>query len=352
MRRRTRTVYASLSLALLPAISCVPDEPTPSPYACGADPVVLGDGDGPRLISDDGNLVVIQHYDSDEPGVAFEFDVVDRRAGTNRRLGVSLDGSDGMNFWTNPTGTALVVQRYPPVPPGEPEYSRYDVATGVTTPIAWNVTGPIQIVEVSSDLETAIVGDYESGEFFHRSLDDGTMTPLPFTVPSDQWYSDFSPSLGRVVLATSGVNRTFTVVDVATNAVVNTVNAVVPSNSGTPVRFIDESTLLIDGARPAGSVADAIPTDDAFVVDVTTGATVRVDPGMPWATTRWSTPDGTRTRFVAPPSGIPGVGTYGTYIRGLDPTPRFVSDRTDVETDAAITVLAASVDRKITLTCF
>lgn len=340
------------AVVLAASVGCVPDEPTPSPFACAADPVVLGNGDAPAHVSADGNLVVIQHWQSDQPGIMFEYDLVDRRAGTNRPFAVSGDFGDGLQFWSDPFGTALVIHRLPPVLGDAPRLSRYDVATGTETALPWNGDGSVDLVAVSSDLKTALMSDYLTNRYFHLSLETGEETPLPLTIDPALSLWDVSPSADRVVVATTGLQRSISVIDVVTNSVVASVVVDAETNGATETRFLDDATLLVDGARPAGTTSGPIATDDAFVFDLATATATRVDAGLPWSTTRWASVDGTRSRFVGPPSGTPGVGPFGTYIRGVDPAPRLMSTYMEVETDAALTLAVVGETGTVTLTCF
>ncbi len=353
MRRPTSRRCAALGFALLATTACVPDPPTePSPFACAAAPLSLGAGDAIPAMSADGNLVVIQHYLDDDPLYSFGYEVVDRSGGTRRSLGVALRNTDGASFWANPDGTALLIQRYAPLPPGVPEWSRYDATTGAITPLPLGPAVSNWIVQVSADLSAAVVANDTSPTTYRRvSLADGTSTPLAFTTPAGTSLATFSPTLDRGVVVTSGATRRITVIDTATNATVNALDVVPPSGAYSPITFLDDWHLLVGRARPAGAALDPIPSDDAFVVDLTSGATVRVDPGVPWAHTRWATTDGSRSLYVAPHGGVLG-NPNDTWIRGGVSSPVFLATGQDVVADASMTLAVSASDRRVTLTCF
>ena len=98
--------------------------------------------------------------------------------------------------------------------------------------------------------------------------------------------------------STRGFVRSVRVVSTATGGVVRDLGQVrAESEWSVSASFVDDSTVLIDDAVPNGSPADGIATDGAFVVDLSSGAVTRVDPGVAGTSTRSATADGSRSVY-------------------------------------------------------
>jgi Tol biopolymer transport system component len=106
---------------------------------------------------------------------------------------------------------------------------------------------------------------------------------------------------------------------------------------------VDRRTLLVDDAEPAGSSADVIADDGAFLVDLVDGTLTRLDPGVAGASTSSASPDGSRSVFAL----VPGSQTW---LR-VDGTNQAVSEGYGALASLDHRVLVTDGDGRVTLRC-
>lgn len=275
-----RSSAAALAmLATLVGPGCVPE---PVPDKCSGRPASLGLVDELIDISDDGDRVLIMQYPA-LPGPR-EYYVVDRREGT-RRLLTTYGAGDGLRLWMDARGERVLQFRYPERDRPTNSWSIVDVATGVVTPLlidggAWNVQ------DVASDLSALMLVRYDTSfrqaDIRTVSLVDGTTTVSGIVLGENEWLRSVSPSLRTAFVRTHGSNPySVRAVDVASGATLFGPFSVAGEGmfSDTFAPFVDETTVLMDNARPASEAPGAVTADDAFLLNIATGATRRLDPG-------------------------------------------------------------------------
>lgn len=211
-------------------------------------------------------------------------------------------------------GTRILQQRHPVLDEGASAWAMLDVATGATTPLALGDEG-WWVVAVAADLSAVIQMQYDPVTYrpvAYRRLDlaGGDTTPLGLAAGDAESVLAFSPSL-RTAVVRGPLGNSFTLwavdsftlwaVDVATGATVLEPRWVTREQPYAAIlpEFLDERTVLLDDVRPAEEGQGPVVTDDAFLLDVLTGATVRVDPGAPVQGVVAATPDGARTISVS-----------------------------------------------------
>ncbi len=107
----------------------------------------------------------------------------------------------------------------------------------------------------------------------------------------------FSPDLSKVVQysSASSRDRDVRVLDMVSGAEVAAFEVRGEDRYSLRLSFVDDSTLLVDGAAPEGAAADGVDDDSAFVFDIATGAVTRLDPGVAGAHTTAASSDGARS---------------------------------------------------------
>jgi len=166
-----------------------------------------------------------------------------------------------------------------------------------------------------------------------RLVDLATGVSTTLAVADDGTLTDRSPDLHlavRLRTVHASTNLVVEVVDLRTAAVVATVGPLRTESTFyiDSVHFLDATHLLVDAAVPATSTPDGIADDGAFVADLATGATTRVDPGLAGATTLAATIDGSRSLHrVAGVGTVLRVGTappvvVAPVVYALTPTDR------------------------------
>jgi len=84
--------------------------------------------------------------------------------------------------------------------------------------------------------------------------------------------------------------------------------------------FVDDDTLLIDGARLPGEGPGSVTGDEALLASVSTGESTRIDPGVRGAAVESSSPDGSRLVYRTPAPGAElRVAVAGVH-RSLGPS--------------------------------
>ena len=300
MRRVSMLAMAAvLSIGAVAAGCTVPPTPGGGPYACDAGSVDLGPADRIVGLSHDGQVVLLQQYDD---SAVPSFDVVDRRAGTRRQFLTTSPEGDGAQLHLDPAGDRVLGHRYPELAPDESAWFLHDFRTGVTQELSPGISADDQVHAVAADLQGAIVQNWTSPDQPFRLVDPATgVGPVLGLTESSAWrLADFSPDLSLALQysSTRGFVRSVRVVSTATGGVVRDLGQVrAESEWSVSASFVDDSTVLIDDAVPNGSPADGIATDGAFVVDLSSGAVTRVDPGVAGTSTRSATADGSRSVY-------------------------------------------------------
>ena len=344
MRRISMVLVMSIC-AVAAACGPPPGDGGSGTLGCGVTPVDLGRGDRIVEVSDDGLTVLVAIYPEDIGGVTY--DVIDRAKGTRRSVLTTSPTGDGARLSMDGAGHRIYGYRYPQLADGETPWFLHDLRLGTTTDLPQGIAGFDQVVEFSSELTRALVESPSPGRLWSLvDVETGAVEDLPLVEQPGWTYGAMSPDLSLVLQYSSarGVVRSVRVLSTSTGAVVRELGPVRSETEWTVyASFVDDSTVLITDAVPDGSAADGIADDGAFLVDVDTGATVRLDPGVAGARTERATPDGRRSTYSV-------IRAQESWIR-IDGVNRRLATSFDLSGDADLSALVSIDDGRVWLHC-
>jgi hypothetical protein len=295
-------------------------------------------------MSDDGQVLVVRT--EPEVGGGLRYDVIDRRRGQRHHLVTTSPTGDGAALFMDAAGTRIYGQRYPNLAEGESVWFLHDVASRVTLDIAPIVPELSATFAFSDDLATAVLDPATGAAWELLDVETGARTPLGL-IDDPAWRTgSFNGDLSLVAQysSTPSTSKTIRVVDVATGAVVREQRV---SNLGSyyvGLRFVAPGTVLVTDAVPFGSPPDAVADDGAFLLDVSTGAITRLDPGVPRSSTYAASPDGRRTMYWA-------LSPLRTEIR-IDGVAQQLADINSGVANADLSVVVSGGGGSLLLRCF
>lgn len=317
--RRSRPARARVVVRLLAAatatvvlVGCVPPPPgsgsgagtVPLPLRCAEGPVNLGESGILERIAPDGSAVVIGRR-PDASATSFRYDLIDTRSGLTRTL-IEQVGGDGAAVHFDARARVAVSVDHPQAPDGERTVRRHDLRSWSTSPTPARLSGWETIVAVSSDLRAAIVlDDWSEATYDRVDLATGVRTRMPSLTSDGWWNADYSPDATMVLQSSgSGTSRRVRVLSTSTaEVVVDFGQLVYESGAFAQLAFVDDDTVLMDGARRPEQTVGAVAGDEALLGTVSTGDTVRIDPGVSGATVEASNATGTRLVYRTPGPG-------------------------------------------------
>lgn len=342
--RRISMVLVTFVCAVAAACGPPPGDGGSGPTGCAAT-LDLGRGDRIVEVSDDGLTVLVAIYPEDVGGVTY--DVIDRAKGTRRTVLVTSPTGDGARLAMDGAGHRIYGYRYPQLADGETPWFLHDLRLGTTTDLPQGIARFDQVVGFSSDLTRAVVDSPNPGRLWSLvDVETGAVADLPLVEQPGWTYGEMSPDLSLVLQYSSarGVVRSVRVLSTSTGAVVRDLGPVRSETEWTVyASFVDDSTVLITDAVPDGSPADGIADDGAFLVDVGTGATVRLDPGVAGTRTEAATPDGRRSTYAV-------ISAQESWIR-IDGVNRRLATSFDLHGDADLSALVSIDDGRVWLHC-
>jgi hypothetical protein len=308
-RRWVAVALAAASLASVLGGCGVPPAPTDpdrGPLLCADGPVDLGPGAIMEAIAPDGSAVVLGRLDPAAPGT-FRYDLIDTTTGLTWEMFAAPSASDGADVVVDRTGDRAVSVDYPSSAGGERPVRLHDRRTRTTTATPAALFGWESFDAVSDDLRFAVVlgGDWLDPDHTRVDLVTGARTPLPSHSSPGWWNADYSPDATLVVQSSgTGTARQVRVRSTVTGEVVRDFGVLTyESGAFAELAFVDDDTVLIDGARPADEGSGAVTGDDAVLARVSTGATTRIDPGVQGAAVEASSADGSRLVYRTPAPG-------------------------------------------------
>ncbi|MDQ2678896.1 MAG: hypothetical protein M3Y51_09150 [Actinomycetota bacterium] len=316
-------VAAGLSAVLVSACTVPPGgEPVSGggAFDCSSGPVDLGVADQVAAISSDGATIVLVDYpEGDGPDQVVHYDLADRNRGVRHRWLSIPEADDGVAVRVDDAGHRVLVQRYTPDPMTGARWSLHDLRTGAVDVLAPGISVDDELVAVSSDLNRAVVRDYAAPGRPLRLVDVATGAgPALGLVQDPAWtLLDISPDLSMAlqVESSGGAVRSARVVSTSTGSVLHDLGRIRGENAYTPIgEFVGDDAVLFASAVPAAAPDDGIADDGAFVVQLSSGALARLDPGVAGAMTWSSSPDGTRSLF----SVIRGDGRMWARTDGVN----------------------------------
>ncbi len=346
--RRVAIVLMAVGVA---TAGCVAPPPAnePNPFACGPEPVDLGFAGRVEAVSADGNTIVVR---TSADGGGLGYDVIDRRAGERYTMKTTSPLGDGAAIFMNEAGTLIYGYQYPSLESGEMPWFAHDVATRATNSFDPPIDAGSIPSTFSSDLRhfvaqrTAPTGSppvtWELVDFLS-----GATTPLGVSTDPAWRTAGFSPDLSLVVQysAPTSFSKYVRVLDTATGSVAFDLGRVSNENRFyVAVRFVDNQTVLVNDAVPFGATPDGINDDGAFLVDVPSGTTTRIDPGVANASTTQATADGRRTVFAI-------VNAIQTWVR-IDGRNELLVDTFSGTASQDISIVVTADDGRATLHCF
>jgi hypothetical protein len=338
-----RRILITAAVAALVATGCITPPSSTNPYACADEPVDLGPGSLVAM-SDDGQVLVVRTAPLEGDGLRYE--VVDRRRGQRHDVVTTSPSGDGAALFMDAAGTRIYGLRYPVLAEGESAWFLHDVASRVTLDIAPIVPDGWAPFAFSDDLATAVL-DPATGATWEL-LDVGTGARTPTALLDDPaWRTgSFSGdlSLAAQYSSVASTSKTIRIVDVATGAVVRELRVSNESSSYVRLQFVAPGTVLVTDAVPFGSPPDAVADDGAFLLDVSTGAITRLDPGVPRSSTYAASPDGRRTMYWA-------LSPLRTEIR-IDGVAQQLADINSGVANADLSVVVSGGGGSLLLRCF
>lgn len=278
-------VLAAATVAALVLGGCgvPPAQPGPTRLLCADGPADLGAGGIMEAIAPDGSAVVLGRIDPAVPGT-FRYDLIDTRDGSTWAMFNAASASDGAEVAFDDTGQRAVSVDYPASSTSVRPFRVHDRRTRTTSPTPASVIGWESVVAISDDLAVAVVigGDWADPDHLRVDLGTGVRTPLPSHSSPEWWNADYSPDATLVVQSSGwGTERHVRVRSVLTGEVVRDLGVLTyESGAFAELAFIDDDTLLIDGARLPGDGVGTASGDEALLAGVSTGATTRIDPGV------------------------------------------------------------------------
>lgn len=339
-----RRILITAAAVALVATGCITPPATTNPYACADQPVDLGPG-RVTAMSDDGQVLVVASYPVDGEGIRYE--VVDRRRGQRHHLVTTSPSGDGAALFMDAAGSRIYGLRYPALAEGESTWFLHDVTSRVTLDIAPILPAFEAPVAFSDDLATAVLRPAPGAPWELLDVGTGARTSLGL-VDDPAWRTAaFSPDLSRAVQYSSAWSsrRSVRVVDTATGSPVLDVGQVRNENASyVDTSFVDDRTLLVDDAEPAGSPADAVADDGAFLIDLVDATLIRLDPGVPRSSTYAASPDGRRTMYWA-------LSPLRTEIR-IDGVAQQLADINSGVANADLSVVVSGDGGSLLLRCF
>ena len=338
-----RRLLITAAVVALVATGCITPPATTNPYACAEQPVDLGPGQLVTM-SDDGQVLVVRAAPPEGDGIRYE--VIDRRRGQRHHLVTTSPTGDGAALFMDAAGTRIYGLRYPALAEGESTWFLHDVASRVTldiAPILPEFSAPFAF---SDDLARAVLGPATGAPWELLQVDTGARTPLGL-IDDPAWRTgsfDGDLSLAAQYSSGSSTSKTIRVVDVATGAVVREQRVSNENSSYVGLRFVAPGTVLVTDAVPFGSPPDAVADDGAFLLDVSTGAVTRLDPGVPRSSTYAASPDGRRSMYWA-------LSPLRTELR-IDGTAQQLADTTSATANADLSVVVSDGGGSLLLRCF
>jgi hypothetical protein len=301
-------VLAAATVAALVLGGCgvPPAEPGPTRLLCADGPADLGAGGIMEAISPDGSAVVLGRIDPAVPGT-FRYDLIDTRDGSTWAMFNAASASDGAEVAFDDTGQRAVSVDYPASSTSVRPFRVHDRRTRTTSPTPASVIGWESVVAISDDLAVAVVigGDWADPDHVRVDLGTGVRTPLPSHSSPEWWNADYSPDATLVVQSSGwGTERHVRVRSVLTGEVVRDFGVLsFDTAASTQLAFVDGDTVLIDGARGPGAAPGPVAGDDALLAQVSSGATTRIDPGVPGAAVEAADTTGSRLVYRTPGPG-------------------------------------------------